>query len=520
MLGGSAYNRVDITLHGDRYVMAVVGSVIDVSASQKGDVYIRATEDKYTPTSVYGVVSRQDAPSLIKTGSEGTVTISVSGYPETSPAAVAAIGNGASVRIESPKIFLEAEGHYPMAVRSGLEGSEVVLTNPHGALDLEITGISFNGEYSDAIHSAGSVRVTGNSEEGGQGDSIICNGNVMADGGGVVNIATGEGGDRVTVNGMFNAFNGSSAVIQTGGGDDQITIENVYSGTYRWANNQTEILIDAGDGNDRLAISNGIHTEYTATVHIDMGDGDDTVSVSGGIHAENRGLTIIDTGNGNDTIILNGAVDPGSLEIRAGEGTDTLVLHASSAEEFNAFYHEWLSGADTDAMGLEHVQVELPDGVPASGLDWLNDIFGDNVTLSYGAPDESHASLPSADFAAAYVAGEDTAPDSASPDSHTVSNSLDSEDGSFFSHDAPAGLEGLLDSISPSQQTDTFDDMDALLSAVSGLEPDAALASAGTAPVENAALAGEAQGAFLEAQHNGSTEEADMLMIQLLTQSS
>ncbi len=75
--------------------------------------------------------------------------------------------------------------------------------------------------------------------------------------------------------------------------------------------------------------------------------------------------------------ILNGAVGSGSLTLHAGDGYDTLVLHADSYAAFEEFYSDWLLGTFGD-MSIEAVRVVM-HGAGQSDLDALRDLFGNSV---------------------------------------------------------------------------------------------------------------------------------------------
>jgi len=114
-------------------------------------------------------------------------------------------------------------------------------------------------------------------------------------------------------------------------------------------------------------------------------EGNDSISITGDVYATGGGKNIIETGDGDNIISLQGKIQAGALNIVAGEGTDLLILNASSVEEFNDFYKSWLEGMGADAfknMNIEKVTVNIAldgshDVGDLSKLSWLDAYSGD-----------------------------------------------------------------------------------------------------------------------------------------------
>lgn len=167
----------------------------------------------------------------------------------------------------------------------------------------------------------------------------------------------------------------------------------------------------AGDAVGLWASGNG------SVNHIKGAEGDfsDKVSITGDIRAYDGGENIIDTGAGNDVISLHGHVQPGALNVMAGEGHDLLVLHAATVEEFNSFYKEWLDklgdNNQISDMSIEevHISLDASGGVgDLTGLSWLHGHFEGEVNLHITGSDGSDFSMSVNDFASVTFATDDS----------------------------------------------------------------------------------------------------------------
>ncbi len=203
--------------------------------------------------------------------------------------------------------------------------------------------------------------------------------------------------DTVNIGAVADAAEG--ATVDSGNAYGMLSYVYYASSTTAQSTNTVRIDVAVGEGKDAYAmfangrnasntitgsahddvvdITGGLHAVNGGTNRIDGGDGDDTISVTGSFSSAGGGTNVIDAGAGDDTIILNGAVGSGSLTLHAGDGYDTLVLHADSYVAFEEFYSDWLLGTFGD-MSIEAVRVVM-HGAGQSDLDALRDLFGNSV---------------------------------------------------------------------------------------------------------------------------------------------
>ncbi|WP_204378726.1 GA-like domain-containing protein, partial [Rodentibacter caecimuris] len=111
--------------------------------------------------------------------------------------------------------------------------------------------------------------------------------------------------------------------IETGAGDDVVVVagdvnNTVSVGTRTQAVTNPGSVIDTGDGNDIVKISNSIRNGSK----VDTGSGDDTVVV--GIDIKGGSKVLL--GEGNDNLQVNGQIRYG-IDITAGSGNDTVIIN-------------------------------------------------------------------------------------------------------------------------------------------------------------------------------------------------
>lgn len=224
--------------------------------------------------------------------------------------------------------------------------------------------------------------------------------------------------DTVNIGAVADTAEG--ATVDSGNAYGMLSYVYYASSTTAQSTNTVRIDVAVGEGKDAYAmfangrnasntitgsahddvvdITGGLHAVNGGTNRIDGGDGDDTISVTGSFSSAGGGTNVIDAGAGDDTIILNGAVGSGSLTLHAGDGYDTLVLHADSYAAFEKFYSDWLLGTFGE-MSIEAVRVVMhgagqPDldahsthgaaGSHATPADGLHDVFAaDGAALDF-----------------------------------------------------------------------------------------------------------------------------------------
>lgn len=122
-----------------------------------------------------------------------------------------------------------------------------------------------------------------------------------------------------TVNVSIDSTN-APMVTTVWGSDLETTINGLPSVViWDWC---SKIVVDGGDGSDRLFVDN--QSLWSGDMILQGGDGDDTIAITQGSPLGNLS---IDAGRGNDLIDLAGDV-LGSLVITAGEGKDRLYIHS------------------------------------------------------------------------------------------------------------------------------------------------------------------------------------------------
>ena len=91
--------------------------------------------------------------------------------------------------------------------------------------------------------------------------------------------------------------------------------------------------------------------------HSVSGGAGDNISINGSIMGSGYNNQIT-TGAGDDVISLAGSVGAKALYVNGGDGTDTLVLEATSAADFIAKYSAWLNGLTaTSFISIEKIEI-------------------------------------------------------------------------------------------------------------------------------------------------------------------
>lgn len=91
--------------------------------------------------------------------------------------------------------------------------------------------------------------------------------------------------------------------------------------------------------------------------HSVSGGTGDSININGNIIGSGYNNQIT-TGAGDDVISLDGSVSAKALYVNGGDGTDTLVLEASSAADFISKYSAWLNGLNAASfISIEKIEI-------------------------------------------------------------------------------------------------------------------------------------------------------------------
>lgn len=357
--------------------------------------------------------------------------------------------------------------------RTLLEGDKINL-NAVSTGDGDVYGLSAYGVHYDVDNGAineiraGSQGFALKAEAGGgaayglHAERIGALNSVASDG--LVDIDVLAQGDAY---GLYAADSGANSIV---GGNLSIQVSSgqgsaygLYAGRENyWGETVNSIQAASGGGITVVIQASGAERAvalwaegYGAVNRIQgdlKGDYADHITLQGEIYAANGGKNIIETGGGDDTIHLHGQVHPGALNIMAGEGNDLLVLTASSAEEFNQFYKDWLDWVKDNNldMSVEKVTVNLEAGVDGSlgdleSLAWLKTHFGEVSLEITGSSGDDYLNFNAADYSGLIFnggQGDDTIRlsfDEAGPESG-LADSL----GGFLANSQLNGLDNLV----------------------------------------------------------------------------
>ena len=141
---------------------------------------------------------------------------------------------------------------------------------------------------------------------------------------------------NVTVNGA-----NASADIQTGEGDDNLNVA---------AENGGSLTVDTGSGSDKVKAS----VAGGGKADIRTGSDNDTVDLKQG-----QGSVLVNTGNDDDTITVTDFGGEGSLNIRAGLGSDSVILAGRVSEEYSG----------SSVTRREKIDIDLGDGIDEAVVD-------------------------------------------------------------------------------------------------------------------------------------------------------
>lgn len=153
----------------------------------------------------------------------------------------------------------------------------------------------------------------------------------VADGAGTKKVSTvnaGASGGAITYAGATTVAN-----ITTGSGADTVSLQTAYSATVKSAS----VASGAGKDTVNVLVDNTADISGTA-VTVSAGDGDDTIKIDTTSGAANAVAVSVDAGAGNDKVTLTDGIDSVATTdvINGGDGTDTVVLagKALDAEDY------------------------------------------------------------------------------------------------------------------------------------------------------------------------------------------
>lgn len=206
-----------------------------------------------------------------------------------------------------------------------------------------------------------------------------------------IEIILTDGDDIVLNGGSQNSGIGLEArslTIDAGGGADIIDIRSVYhSATNDYTHPPQSIIIDAGEGDDRVFIGSGT-VDDPSFVRVEGGDGNDS------LYGTDQGVNHLSGDAGDDTIeggdladILSGGL--GNDTIRGGDGTDTLIGgdgddHLFGGLRISDLRDVLFGGAGNDSMDGAHGNDELHGG---QGNDTALGGFGSDTVIGNGGDD-------------------------------------------------------------------------------------------------------------------------------------
>ncbi len=244
-------------------------------------------------------------------------------------------------------------------VDGGADNDEIVLTG---------STIGFNA--------SGPGQVLG----GGGDDTITLTDSSFVGRAGSATVSGGADNDVIALSNGSNLGQLAAGTGQVLGeiGDDTITIDNSVIGLAGAA------TVDAGMGEDSIALSNGAHIgqDAGATGHVLGGAGADTITIAG-VNIGDAGSATVSGGGDADLIAVSGASNlgasvTGTAQILGDAGADTITIDNSIIGSFGSGIVD--GGTEGDSITLTN-GVRLGDAGGATG-----DVFGgagaDTISLS------------------------------------------------------------------------------------------------------------------------------------------
>ena len=421
----------DITIDGSQvYALSAVSSKSTNTVYAGTDGVVRITGGDV------GLWSQNGAQNNI-TG--GNITITSANSGTVNSALYAASGNNTVIAGATGKVSIA--GYLGLNANSGgkndVSGGDITITGTgaynagvysYGAqsvntVDAGATGkVSISGTYGletfggKNIVNGGAITITGtslgtgamvasggsNTVTSGAGGSVLVDGGTgMMAGGGGANTITGNTVSVVGKNyGLHAESSGNSSAstntVQSASGALSLTIAATAASAEKaiamWADGGRAVNYITGHsesgGTDSITLNGGVamQTANGGKNIITTGSGDDHVTINGAVKGSGNQINV---GEGSNTVTLNGVIEEGSLNVIASGGVYTLILQASSTEDFAERYGQWLNGIAADGLIAGGLTCINFDGLNVANLD--ADFVAAFNDLLYGLKD--HVSI-------------------------------------------------------------------------------------------------------------------------------
>lgn len=304
-------------------------------------------------------IARLEARALLA----GNVTVSVT----LDPYITTIIGDGAD---NSVRIVVENGQVVVRGIETTINGSTAAFPLTYGGQVLANppTPILFNlngGNDSIEILDIGSmwdyfIAGTAGNDTTVIRDSDTLGGLIYGEGG------TDAGHDRLTI---INSIFSNGMQIDTGAGNDIVTFQNVESGDLT--------KLNLGLGDDTLTMNELTAFAYhppLATVLIEAGDGNDRLNLSNAEYHPSYGDLIytVDLGGGNDSLEMSRMAGP-VINVLAGAGNDTTVFRNGSGVFWNQVFRYGVGGGDegNDSLLIANVTIDWVTIDMGAGTDTL-----------------------------------------------------------------------------------------------------------------------------------------------------
>lgn len=344
ILGGAAYNQVDVHNAGSGWKAGAANSSVDISAGDTGLVDISASS---TDSNAYALYTAKGGSSSIKAGEQGEVRLHASAEGTSTGNAAYALYSTGAVRttIDAGTIDISAE-------------------RPNG--------VGKEGNWGNV--SAGGVVAYDGAKVNLTGNDISITAEIAGNNGNASGVFSGKAGTSVTISGRDGQANEMTFTGKSG----QVGIGLL-------ATNNGQITVNGGDRDDRITVNGESTNGY-------MGIGIFS-------QAENTSKATLHGGEGNDTLIVNASMS-GTAQIQSGDSYDVtnggsgaygiVTAWGSAKTEIDGFENVEINATSTGAGGSAYGMFAHA----AWGLDAVTTIKNDsamNLTINASALDPAKA---------------------------------------------------------------------------------------------------------------------------------